>query len=189
MYNGFITGSNGKKADCRNVVLILTTNAGAQSAEKLKIGFGAQEKEYEDKELKKFFAPEFRNRLDGIITFNKLGKETMYKIVSKFIDEVREQVKDKGVRIKINDAAIDLLIEKGFDAKMGARPLQRVIDQMIKRPMSKMLLFGELKDGGNLQITVENNEIKLTKKIKVVKPVIENETQLEDSNKENQEAI
>jgi ATP-dependent Clp protease ATP-binding subunit ClpA len=189
MDNGFITGSNGKKADCRNVVLILTTNAGAQSAEKLKIGFGAQEKEYEDKELKKFFAPEFRNRLDGIITFNKLGKETMYKIVSKFIDEVREQVKDKGVRIKINDAAINLLIEKGFDAKMGARPLQRVIDQMIKRPMSKMLLFGELKDGGNLQITVENNEIKLTKKIKVVKPVIENETQLEDSNKENQEAI
>jgi len=189
MDNGFVTGSNGKKADCRNVVLILTTNAGAQSAEKLKIGFGAQEKEYEDKELKKFFAPEFRNRLDGIITFNKLGKETMYKIVSKFIDEVREQVKDKGVRIKINDAAINLLIEKGFDAKMGARPLQRVIDQMIKRPMSKMLLFGELKDGGNLQITVENNEIKLTKKIKVVKPVIENETQLEDSNKENQEAI
>ena len=189
MDNGFITGSNGKKADCRNVVLILTTNAGAQSAEKLKIGFGAQEKEYEDKELKKFFAPEFRNRLDGIITFNKLGKETMYKIVNKFIDEVREQVKDKGVRIKINDAAIDLLIEKGFDAKMGARPLQRVIDQMIKRPMSKMLLFGELKDGGNLQITVENNELKLTKKVKVVKPVIENETQLEDSNKENQEAI
>jgi ATP-dependent Clp protease ATP-binding subunit ClpA len=189
MDNGFITGSNGKKADCRNVVLILTTNAGAQSAEKLKIGFGAQEKEYEDKELKKFFAPEFRNRLDGIITFNKLGKETMYKIVNKFIDEVREQVKDKGVRIKINDAAIDLLIEKGFDAKMGARPLQRVIDQMIKRPMSKMLLFGELKDGGNLQITVENNELKLTKKVKVVKPVIENETQLEDSSKENQEAI
>jgi ATP-dependent Clp protease ATP-binding subunit ClpA len=189
MDNGFITGSNGKKADCRNVVLILTTNAGAQSAEKLKIGFGAQEKEYEDKELKKFFAPEFRNRLDGIITFNKLSKETMYKIVNKFIDEVREQVKDKGVRIKINDAAIDLLIEKGFDAKMGARPLQRVIDQMIKRPMSKMLLFGELKDGGNLQITVENNELKLTKKVKVVKPVIENETQLEDSSKENQEAI
>jgi ATP-dependent Clp protease ATP-binding subunit ClpA len=113
----------------------------------------------------------------------------MYKIVNKFIDEVREQVKDKGVRIKINDAAIDLLIEKGFDAKMGARPLQRVIDQMIKRPMSKMLLFGELKDGGNLQITVENNELKLTKKVKVVKPVIENETQLEDSSKENQEAI
>jgi ATP-dependent Clp protease ATP-binding subunit ClpA len=189
MDNGFITGSNGKKADCRNVVLILTTNAGAQSAEKLKIGFGAQEKEYEDKDLKKFFSPEFRNRLDGIITFKKLGKETMFKIVNKFIDEVRDQVKDKNVRIKINDAAINLLIEKGFDAKMGARPLQRVIDQMIKRPMSKMLLFGELKSGGNLIITAENGEIKLTKKVKVVKPVIENETQLEDSNKENQETI
>lgn len=189
MDNGFITGSNGKKADCRNVVLILTTNAGAQSAENLKIGFGTQEKEYEDKDLKKFFSPEFRNRLDGIITFKKLGKETMFKIVNKFIDEVREQVKDKNVKIKINDAAINLLIEKGFDPKMGARPLQRVIDKMVKRPMSKMLLFGELKNGGNLIITVENGEIKLTKKIRAVKPVIENETQLEDSNKETQETI
>jgi ATP-dependent Clp protease ATP-binding subunit ClpA len=189
MDNGFITGSNGKKADCRNVVLILTTNAGAQESEKLKIGFGAQEKEYEDKELKKFFSPEFRNRLDAVVTFKKLGKETMVKIVNKFVDELREQVKDKGVKIKINDAAINLLIDKGFDAKMGARPLQRTIDQLIKRPLSKMLLFGDLKDGGNLQIGVDNGEITLTKKIKAPKVVIENETQSEDSNKENQEAV
>ncbi len=190
MDNGFVTGSNGKKADCRNIVLILTTNAGAQDSEKLKIGFGAQEKDYEDKELKKFFSPEFRNRLDAIVTFKKLGKETMVKVVNKFIDELREQVKDKGVRIRINDSAINLLIEKGFDSKMGARPLQRTIDQMIKRPLSKMMLFGDLKDGGNLTITVEDGEIKLTKKIKAPKvPQVENEAQTEDSNKENQEII
>ena len=190
MDNGFVTGSNGKKADCRNIVLILTTNAGAQDLEKLKIGFGAQEKDYEDKELKKFFSPEFRNRLDAIVTFKKLGKETMVKVVNKFIDELREQVKDKGVRIRINDSAINLLIEKGFDSKMGARPLQRTIDQMIKRPLSKMMLFGDLKDGGNLTITVENGEIKLTKKIKAPKvSQVENEAQTEDSNKENQEII
>jgi len=169
MDNGFITGSNGKKADCRNVILILTTNAGAQESEKLKIGFGAQEKDYEDKELKKFFSPEFRNRLDAVVSFKKLGKETMVKIVGKFIDELREQVKDKGVKIKINDAAINLLIDKGFDAKMGARPLQRTIDQMIKRPLSKMILFGELKDGGQLNIGVENDNLVLTKKIKIPK--------------------
>jgi ATP-dependent Clp protease ATP-binding subunit ClpA len=190
MDNGFVTGSNGKKADCRNIVLILTTNAGAQDSEKLKIGFGAQEKDYEDKELKKFFSPEFRNRLDAVVTFKKLGKETMVKVVNKFIDELREQVKDKGVRIRINDTAINLLIEKGFDSKMGARPLQRTIDQMIKRPLSKMMLFGDLKDGGNLAITVEDGEIKLTKKIKALKvPQVENEAQTEDSNKENQEII
>jgi ATP-dependent Clp protease ATP-binding subunit ClpA len=189
MDNGFITGSNGKKADCRNVILILTTNAGAQESEKLKIGFGAQEKDYEDKELKKFFSPEFRNRLDAVVSFKKLGKETMVKIVGKFIDELREQVKDKGVKIKINDAAINLLIDKGFDAKMGARPLQRTIDQMIKRPLSKMILFGELKDGGQLNIGVENDNLVLTKKIKIPKITVENETESEHSNQKNQETI
>ena len=190
MDNGFVTGSNGKKADCRNIILILTTNAGAQESEKLKIGFGAQEKDYEDKELKKFFSPEFRNRLDAIVTFKKLNKETMVKIVGKFIDELREQVKEKGVRIKINDAAINLLIEKGFDAKMGARPLQRTIDQMIKRPLSKMMLFGDLKEGGQLNISAEDGNIVLTKKVRVPKaPVIENEAQPEDTNQTNQEAV
>jgi ATP-dependent Clp protease ATP-binding subunit ClpA len=128
MDNGFITGSNGKRADCRNIILILTTNAGAQDAEKNVIGFGTQEKEYSDKDLKKFFTPEFRNRLDGIITFNKLCKDTMIKIVTKFIDELKEQVKDKAIRIKIDKEAVNWLIEKGFDPKMGARPLQRTID-------------------------------------------------------------
>jgi ATP-dependent Clp protease ATP-binding subunit ClpA len=161
MDNGFITGSNGKQADCRNLVLILTTNAGAQAAEKNNIGFGKQEKEHTDVEIKKFFTPEFRNRLDGIITFNKLGKETMTKIVNKFIDELRDQVKEKAIRIKIDKTAINWLIEKGFDPKMGARPLQRVIDAEIKRDLAKMMLFGDLKDGGWLSITIVDDKIAL----------------------------
>ena len=169
MDNGFITGSNGKRADCRQLILILTTNAGAQSAEKNQIGFGEQSKEYSDADLKKFFTPEFRNRLDGIITFNKLGKETMTKVVTKFIDELREQVKEKAVRIKINKEATDWLIEKGFDPKMGARPLQRVIDKEIKRDLAKMMLFGDLKAGGWLTITVDNDKLVLVTKPKVPK--------------------
>ena len=167
MDNGFITGSNGKKADCRNIVLILTTNAGAQASEKNQIGFGSQDREYEDKELKKFFAPEFRNRLDGIITFAKLSKETMIKIVGKFMVELKDQIKDKGIKIKLKDDAIDLLIKKGFDSKMGARPLQRIIDKEIKRPLAKLMLFGDLKNGGILTIGVDNDNIALLVKPKV----------------------
>jgi ATP-dependent Clp protease ATP-binding subunit ClpA len=173
MDNGFVTGSNGKKADCRNVILILTTNAGAADAEKNRIGFGTQEIKYNDDALKKFFAPEFRNRLDGIITFGKLGKDTMTKIVGKFIGELKDQVKDKGIKVKITDEAIDWLVEKGFDSKMGARPLQRVIDKEIKRPLSRLMLFGELKNGGGLVIDVNEAELALVAKPKV--PKITNE--------------
>jgi ATP-dependent Clp protease ATP-binding subunit ClpA len=170
MDNGFITGSNGKKADCRNLILILTTNAGAQSAEKNQIGFGEQSKDYSDADLKKFFTPEFRNRLDGIITFNKLGKDTMIKVVNKFIEELRDQVREKAIRIKIDKDAIAWLIDKGFDSKMGARPLQRVIDKEIKRDLARMMLFGDLKNGGWLTITVDNDKIVLVAKPKVQKP-------------------
>jgi len=171
MDNGFITGSNGKRADCRNLILILTTNAGAQDAEKNVIGFGTQEKEYSDKDLKKFFTPEFRNRLDGIITFNKLGKETMIKVVEKFINELREQVKDKAIRIKINKDAVDFLIEKGFDPKMGARPLQRVIDKEIKRPLAKLMLFSDLKNGGWATISRDGDQLMIVSKGKEPKNV------------------
>jgi ATP-dependent Clp protease ATP-binding subunit ClpA len=181
MDNGFITGSNGKKADCRNIILILTTNAGAQAAEKNTIGFGSQEKAYEDKDLKKFFAPEFRNRLDGIITFSKLSKETMIKIVGKFLKELKDQIKDKNIKVKVSDDAIDLLIEKGFDSKMGARPLQRVIDRDIKRALSRHMLFGELKNGGSLNITVENNEIALIVKPKVPRIAFDETAQVSDN--------
>ena len=162
MDNGKVTGSNGKEADARNCVLILTTNLGAQEAEKNTIGFGEElEKDYEDGELKKFFAPEFRNRLDGVITFAKLSKEVMMKIVGKFLLELKNMVKDKGVSIKISDEALDYLVDKGFNRKMGARPLQRVIDQEIKRPLSRQLLFGDLKNGGKLNISVSGKELVL----------------------------
>jgi len=188
MDNGFITGSNGKKADCRNIVLILTTNAGAQAAEKNLIGFGSQEQPYDDKDLKKFFSPEFRNRLDATITFKKLAKETMRKVVIKFIDELKFQVAEKAIKIRINEASISWLIEKGFDPKMGARPLQRVIDKEIKRPLAKMMLFGDLKDGGTLMITnrADNDGLILSKRIKAVKPVeTENEVESQDTYQEN----
>ena len=186
MDNGFITGSNGKVADCRQIILILTTNAGAQAAEKNQIGFGAQDKEYSDADLKKFLTPEFRNRLDGIMTFSKLGKETMTKIVVKFIDELREQVKDKGIRIKINKEATDWLITKGFDAKMGARPLQRTIDKEIKRDLAKMMLFGDLKNGGWLTINVADDKLQLVAKGKVSKvPLLSIETSVEDAVQDN----
>jgi ATP-dependent Clp protease ATP-binding subunit ClpA len=161
MDNGKVTGSNGKEADCRNVVLIMTTNLGAADADRNVIGFGSQENDYEDKELKKFFAPEFRNRLDGIITFSKLSKETMIKIVGKFLVELKAQVNDKDITVTISNEAIDYLVEKGFDSKMGARPLQRVIDKDVKRPLSREMLFGSLKDGGAVEIDVDADGIKL----------------------------
>ena len=169
MDNGFITGSNGKQADCRNLILIITTNAGAQDAEKNAIGFGTQEQSYSDKALKKFFAPEFRNRLDAVVTFGKLTKETMIKIVGKFVIELRDQIKEKNVKLKVTDEAIDWLIEKGFDAKMGARPLQRIIDKEIKRPLARMMLFGDLKEGGTLVITEKNGELILNSKPKLAR--------------------
>jgi len=186
MDNGFVTGSNGKKADCRNLILILTTNAGAQNAEKNQIGFGSQSKDYTDADLKKFFTPEFRNRLDGIMTFNKLGKDSMVKVVNKFLDEVREQVKEKGIRIKVDKIAIEWLIEKGFDPKMGARPLQRVIDKEIKRDLAKMMLFGELKSGGWLTVSVADDKLLLIAKPKTPKvPLLAVESPVEDVVQDN----
>ncbi len=160
MDNGKITGSNGKEADARNCILILTTNLGSKDAEKNNLGFGNDlERVYEDADLKKFFAPEFRNRLDATITFSKLSKETMMKIVGKFLVALKDMVKDKNIKITIADEALDYLVDKGFDAKLGARPLQRVIDQDIKRPLSKELLFGNLKNGGNVHIDIKENEL------------------------------
>ena len=162
MDNGKITGSNGKEADARNCILILTTNLGAVDAEKNNIGFMEDfEKEYEDGALKKYFAPEFRNRLDGVVTFAKLSKEVMMKIVGKFLVELKDMVKDKNVVISVTDETLDYLVEKGFDPKMGARPLQRVIDKEIKRPLARALLFGDLKDGGKLTIDLVDKEISL----------------------------
>jgi ATP-dependent Clp protease ATP-binding subunit ClpA len=165
MDNGRVTGSNGKEADARNCILILTTNLGAKESEKNSIGFGdVFEKEYDDKELKKYFSPEFRNRLDGVITFGRLSKPVMLKIVAKFLNELKTQVKEKNIKITVTDEALDYLVDRGFDPKMGARPLQRVIDNDIRRPLSRALLFGDLKQGGEFKIDAADNEIKVKAK-------------------------
>jgi ATP-dependent Clp protease ATP-binding subunit ClpA len=162
MDNGTITGSNGKQADGRNAVIIMTSNIGAADAERNSVGFGSLERDSDPKDaVNKFFAPEFRNRLDGIIRFSKLDQITMIKIVKKFIDDLNLLVKDKSIFVKPNTEAVEFLISKGFDSKMGARPLQRTIDNMIKKPMSKEILFGKLSNGGMVEITVEDNQLKL----------------------------
>jgi ATP-dependent Clp protease ATP-binding subunit ClpA len=162
MDNGFITGSNGKKADGRNAIVIMTSNLGAADAEKNNVGFGNLERDGDPKDaVNRFFAPEFRNRLDGIIKFGKLNHTTMVKVVKKFIEELNLLVKDKNIFVKLNNDAIEYLISKGFNSKMGARPLQRTIDEYIKKPMSKEILFGKLKNGGVVDITIENNLLKL----------------------------
>ena len=162
MDNGFITGSNGKKADGRNAIIIMTSNLGAADAEKNAVGFGSLERDSDPKDaVNRFFAPEFRNRLDGVIRFGKLDQQTMIKIVKKFIDELNSLTKDKGIFVKPSAEAVELLIERGFDKKMGARPLQRTIEDMIKKPLSKEILFGKLVNGGVVEVTVENKELKL----------------------------
>ena len=162
MDNGFITGSNGKKADGRNAIIIMTSNLGASDAEKNSVGFGSLERDGDPKDaVNKFFAPEFRNRLDGMIRFGKLDHETMIKVVKKFIDELNALMKDRSVHVKPTVEAVEFLIKKGFDSKMGARPLQRTIDEFIKKPLSKEILFGKLVNGGVVEIGATDTELTL----------------------------
>lgn len=156
---GKITGSNGKEIDLSNCVLMLTTNLGAVDTEKNTIGFGDanQKKKYKKDAFKKFFSPEFRNRIDKVIVFDYLEKNTIKSIVEKFIKEVNDSVQSKKVTLKIEDSAIDYLIENGYDREMGARPLNRVIDDKIKTPLSKAILFGELKNGGCVRISASKD--------------------------------
>lgn len=163
MDNGFITGSNGKRADGRNAIIIMTSNLGASDAEKNGVGFGSLERDSDPKDaVNRFFAPEFRNRLDGIVKFGKLDQDTMAKIVKKFIDELNSLIKDRGIVVKPTADAIRLLIEKGFDKKMGARPLQRTIEELIKKPLSKEILFGKLVNGGIVEVSAKGKDLALT---------------------------
>jgi ATP-dependent Clp protease ATP-binding subunit ClpA len=160
MDNGFVTGSNGKQADGRNTILVMTSNLGASDNEKNTIGFGDLERDGEDdKAIKRFFAPEFRNRLDAIVKFNKLSEEVVHQVVEKFITELSDQIKEKNIQIVADNNAVKWLAHKGYDSKMGARPLARIIDNKIKSPLSRKILFGELKDGGTVLLSVENDEI------------------------------
>jgi ATP-dependent Clp protease ATP-binding subunit ClpA len=173
MDNGYVTGSNGKKADGRNAILILTSNLGAADNDRNAVGFGSLERGDEtDGAINSFFKPEFRNRLDGIIKFGKLDHNTMAKIVKKFVDELNGLLKDKNVAVKLTADAAELLIKKGFNRKMGARPLQRTIDDMIKKPLSKEILFGRLVNGGVVEVGVKGNDLTLT--YPEILPVVEN---------------
>ena len=143
MDEGVITSSNGKKADARNAIIILTSNLGAADNERNTIGFGKdlQKSGEDDKAVKDFFKPEFRNRLDGVCKFNKLDALSIRKIVAKFINEINELLLEKSLRIRLTETAVDYLVEVGYDAKMGARPLARKINDLIKVPLSKKILF------------------------------------------------
>jgi ATP-dependent Clp protease ATP-binding subunit ClpA len=160
MDNGFVTGSNGKQADGRNCILILTSNLGARDNESNTIGFGGLDKDGEDdKAVKKFFAPEFRNRLDAVIKFTSLSSEIVEQIVKKFIDELNSQLKDKNIVIAANNETVKWLAKRGYDRKMGARPLARLIDTKIKSPLSRRVLFGDLVDGGKVTVTIADNDL------------------------------
>lgn len=161
MDNGFVTGSNGKQADGRNTILIMTSNLGAADNEQNTIGFGDLAKDGEDdKAVKKFFPPEFRNRLDAVIKFSALSNETVCEIVKKFIKELNDQLKDKKIDISLDSKAIKHLAKKGYNKKLGARPLSRIIDNEIKSPLSRRVLFGDLVNGGKISISIEDEEIK-----------------------------
>ena len=160
MDNGFITGSNGKVADGRNCILIMTSNLGARDNESNTIGFGDLGKEGEDdKAVKKFFAPEFRNRLDAVVKFTSLSHSTVCQIVEKFINELNSQLKDKNIEIVVTNEAVNWMAKKGYDKKMGARPLARLIDNKVKSPLSRRVLFGDLKDGGVVTISIINDDL------------------------------
>lgn len=162
MDEGMITSSNGKKADCRNCIVILTSNLGAAANERNNIGFGRdlQKTDEDDKAVKDFFKPEFRNRLDGIVKFAKLDNISIRKIVGKFVNEINDLLTDRQIRVRLSEAAVDRVIELGFDSKMGARPLQRKINDMIKVPLSKKILFDNL--GPNTIVTVDYQDGEIT---------------------------
>ena len=171
MDNGFVTGSNGKTADGRNTILIMTSNLGAADNERNTIGFGDLAKDGEDdKAVKKYFAPEFRNRLDAIVKFKSLEPEVVIQIVKKFGKELNDQLKDKGIEIVINNEAAKWLAEKGYNKKMGARPLARLIDNEIKSPLSRRVLFGDLVNGGRVTVSVNDNKLEFTVS-ELVKPL------------------
>jgi len=159
MDEGTITSSNGKKADCRNAIVILTSNLGAADNERNTIGFTKelQKSGEDDKAVKEFFKPEFRNRLDGIVKFAKLDDLSMRKIVSKFVGELNDLLLEKQLRVRLTEAAVDELVTKGFDPKMGARPLQRKINDFIKVPLSKKILFDKIPPNSIIVVNFTND--------------------------------
>jgi len=171
MDEGYITGSNGKKADARHCILILTSNLGAADGEQNAIGFGRslQKEGTDDEAAKKFFKPEFRNRLDAVVKFAKLDKISMKKIVVKFLNELNDLLAEKNIVIRSTEPLVDHLTEVGFDPAMGARPLARKINEMIKVPLSKKILFEHIENGSIVTADYVDDAVKFT----VVAPKVE----------------
>jgi len=160
MDNGTLTDNNGRKADFRNVILVMTSNAGADLISRSSIGFTTQDHSSDAGEaIKKIFTPEFRNRLDAIIHFESLDTNVILNVVDKFLIELEAQLEAKKVALSITDAARHYLAEKGYDPMMGARPMARVIQDEIKRVLADQLLFGDLANGGKVKIDMKDGKL------------------------------
>jgi ATP-dependent Clp protease ATP-binding subunit ClpA len=164
MDHGTLTDNNGRKADFRNVILIMTTNAGAELMSRASIGFAQQDHATDGMEaIKKMFTPEFRNRLDSIVQFGELSLEVIKTVVDKFLVQLQSQLDEKKVFLDVDDTARVWLAENGYDAKMGARPMDRLIQEKIKKPLAEEVLFGSLSEkGGTVFVSVEDNELTVT---------------------------
>ena len=162
MDNGKLTDANGREIDFRNVILVMTSNVGAQNVQRASIGFSEQDHslDYEG-ELKKTFTPEFRNRLSEIIYFNSLNEETIVYVVNKFLFELESALEDKKVSLVVSDAARKWFAKNGYDAKMGARPMSRLIEKEIRKPLADELLFGKLVDGGMVKVGIKKDAVTL----------------------------
>ena len=160
MDHGKLTDHNGKTVDFRNVILIMTTNAGASDMAKEAIGFGREVRTGDDEDaIKRLFTPEFRNRLDATITFASLTPEIVGRVVEKFVMQLEAQLADRNVTIELSSAAKEWLAERGYDRLYGARPLGRVIQEHIKKALAEELLFGKLTKGGSVKVTMKDNKL------------------------------
>jgi len=162
MDHGTLTDNNGRKADFRNVIIVMTTNAGAQEMNRASIGFTEQDHAPDGMDaIRKMFSPEFRNRLDTVIQFKSLEKDTIYRVVDKLVVELEAQLQDKMVTLELDDDAREWIAARGYDPKMGARPMARVIQEHIKRPMAEELLFGSLIHGGHIRVRLDTQSDRL----------------------------
>jgi ATP-dependent Clp protease ATP-binding subunit ClpA len=163
MDHGTLTDANGREIDFRNVILVMTSNVGAQSVQRASIGFSEQDHslDYEG-ELKKSFTPEFRNRLSEIIYFNSLNEETIVYVVNKFLFELEDALEAQNVSLIISDATRKWFAKNGYDAKMGARPMTRLIEKEIRKPLADELLFGKLVNGGTVKVGIKKDKITLS---------------------------
>jgi len=160
MDNGQLTDNNGKTVNFRNVILIMTTNAGAQNLAASAFGFTQNKREGDDIEaINMLFAPEFRNRLDSIVSFSHLTPEIVRTIVDKFVNQLENQLSEREIIIDLSDKARDWLAEKGYDEQMGARPLARVIQKYIKQPLAEEVLFGKLMNGGKVKVVIKDDDL------------------------------